>query len=209
MKKILFVCVALFVVGCSDKKDANRANFKSAISNYFAKNCILIDIDLPKTFKKYQDKKTKTFKLQPFYINSLEQYEYFYALGFLEKKEEIQKEKNWGNSYQEILLITYELSKKGQEQYQSSKKSFIGSQNGFCAGNYKVKEVQNFTKPADMLGYTMSEVKMSLSIDNIPDFAKTEKFKKVFKNFKAYTNKPESIVLVLTDNGWVSEQEIR
>lgn len=95
------------------------------------------------------------------------------------------KEKSWDDNHRDILLLTYELSKKGQEKYQSSKKSFFGSQNGFCAGNYKVKEILNFTEPSQMFGYTISEVQMSLEVDTVPNFAKTEKFSKVFKNFRA------------------------
>lgn len=106
---------------------------------------------------------------------------------------------------------TYQLTETGQSGFQPD--------NGFCFGKLTVAEVTNFTEPSERAGFTISQVNYTVSVNERPGWSQNEALVETFNlsdgglrtsDFLSRNDKPEQkkMILVKTNNGWVTEHEM-
>lgn len=192
MKKILFLVPLLFLVlGCADKKEANKSNFADALDEYYQKRCILISTKKSATIDPQFSFKSGE-RYGTWHVGDVDKYDYLTKLGLYKKSQ-----KN-GN-------ILYNITSKGEKVFTTYEHNIF---HGICVGNYEIDKITNFTKPANMLGRIASNVQFVSRVANKVDFAKSEEFKKLFKG-SLFKNTPNKMLMILTDNGWVSVNTVR
>lgn len=106
---------------------------------------------------------------------------------------------------------TYRLTETGQSAFQP--------ENGFCFGKVTVAEVTNFTEPSERGGFTISQANYTVDVEERPSWSRNEALVEAFSLSKSglrtsglmtRDDNPEQkkIILVKTNNGWVTEREI-
>lgn len=107
----------------------------------------------------------------------------------------------------------YNLTEMGEKEFSTyTTTGFVtNKRSGFCIGNFKVKEVKNFSNPSEMRGYTISHVNYTFSAENIVDWAKSEKIKDAFSSVRKNLDgvKEDNVTLILMNDGWVHEREMK
>jgi len=145
----------LVIAGCGSKQDANKSNFQSAIQDYLnTKNgvCVMVPAkEVPFTLQ-------KTGGMN--FINEPEKAAALVSAGLLSAKD-TQVKAAFGN--QMVAGIQYSLTDEGKKYLVKGAAGNVGNWDAFCGGKYKVKEVENFTQPADMFGTKISQVNSVVS----------------------------------------------
>lgn len=199
---LLAISISALFVACSDKKDANKSNFKTAINNYIEKDCIDIGsrYSFPLEIENNAFKKDEIARL-----GSLEK------VGLLKSTSKQIKDK-----YSRVAKLVdgfeYELTDFGKQVFVEEANRYGGGKYlKLCAGKYKVTEVINFTEPADMFGVKMSQVNFKKEAIDVPEWAfelvKEEEFEYASKRISKDID--DDIVLILTNDGWVTEKEFK
>jgi len=187
--------LAIALVGCSSPRNANKENFKALIDSFYEKKDIKC-IDAPFVFiQKFpvtvsKIPKDNYRKIEISKLNAL------VGVGLLDITSSDDK------------LITYSLTPKGSKYRMLSDNEWLG----FCAAEFQVDKLINFTEPSVLEGRTVSKVYFSISIKSIADWARDEKITKAFSagfyledSLKKNPNKEHSALLVLMNDGWVLE----
>lgn len=195
----------LALSGCANPKDANKRNFQAAISDYLKDKPACIKVTTA-----FGGKIKFPYRIRKFsYLSNEQLLKKFVAIGFLSS----QKIDNPG--YRRATI--YDLTDKGLSHFNES-------ENGFCYGKLRVKEILNFTEPnsksnsgysyySQLAGYTISTVNYTVETFDIDIWVKSEEVKKVFPAIKLMLNGKTSLrdstTLILTNDGWVHSDYFR
>ena len=178
-----FAITLVFAAGCDNKK-ASSGNFKTALQTYFDKTPLWLT----------KDSTTKTL---------------YYDFG-LDAKGNVSSYENDKALAAEALksagLLTsriYVLTSWGVKISHKIYETIPG--HPACYAYNRVKSVDNFTAPADLLGHTVSEVTYTYTFDRVEDWAKSTAIQNaipLLKGISDGTSKEGKIGVMLTNNGW-------
>lgn len=188
------------LAGCGSKQDANKSNFQSAIQDYLNTRkgvCVMLPAkEVPFTFQK-----TGGFHV----MNEPEKAAALMSAGLLSAKD-TQVKAFIGN--QMVPGVEYSLTDEGRKYLVKGGAGNVGNWDAFCGGKYKVKEVENFTQPADMFGAKVSQVNYLYEVDDVPNWAKVPALQAAYPLVKHdLTGAPgDKAVLVSTSEGWMHER---
>lgn len=146
-------------------------------------------------------------KLQKTLFNHKDKLDSLVNIGFLSSSN-IKLEDKYSFSKGKLIDgIEYNLTDLGKKSMFTD-----GKQSKLCAGRYKVKSIENFTEPADMLGTKFVRVIYKKEATDVPSWA-YELIKQ--KSFEIYSkNITENILndkieLILTNNGWIPAKDFK
>ncbi|WP_022666690.1 hypothetical protein [Desulfospira joergensenii] len=188
VKVMILVLLSSFLFSCSpDPKKANSENFKIAINEAIKKSGNSVSAR----------------------VFSKEDRELYTAAGLIEIYKELEEEKDIMNIIEnkKPKMVEVEKDRLTELGKRYHKKAMIGSH--FCYGNGEVIEILNFTEPASIAGYTVSHVKYTYKINNIPDWVHVlkKKYKWMEKDIdSSKTPLHGEATLILTNVGWVHEK---
>jgi len=189
LRMIVFALLTSFIISCSpDPKEATSENFTKAINEAIKEKGNFIS-------DRIFDGDRKLFKsagLIEIYTELEEKQDF---LSFIERRKD--------NNPEMVEVEKYRLTELGKKY---NKEKILGS--GFCYGNSEVVEIKNFTEPTNMGGYTVSHVKYTFKINNIPEWVHV--LKKKYKWMEKDINSSKTplsgkATLILTNTGWVHE----
>ncbi|MFT4437881.1 hypothetical protein ACMX25_31520 [Caballeronia sp. 15715] len=186
--------------GCGSKKDANKSNFESAIQSYLDTRSGVC-IALPA-----KDAPFKLEKVGGFNFN--QEHEKAAALvsaGLLSARDTAVP---LMGSNRMVAGSEYTLTDEGKKYLVKGGSGNLGGWDGFCGGKYKVKEVENFTEPADMFGTKISQVNYLYTVDDAPAWAKQPAIQALYPSLQKdlRANAGDKAVLVATNDGWMHER---
>lgn len=206
MKKlILSSMILLALTACSDPKKANETNFKNAINEYLTNTypeCYIkgnYPLEYDQSVLKYTETETLDMLVSENILNKT-------------NNKRIEKE-SWSGKEREITTVVYDLTEEGKKHYTANAtKDYRGQEVGaFCFGKASVNNISNFTEPSDAFGMTISQVKYSYKVSDIPIWIKAEKLSHKKSKLKADSESVETPIetkatLILTNNGWIHEK---
>ncbi|XUW91491.1 hypothetical protein OH764_31865 [Burkholderia sp. M6-3] len=193
-------CSLLAFAACGSKQDANKSNFQSAIQDYLDTKkgvCVMVPAkDLPFTLQKSGGMN---------FINEPEKAAALVSAGLLSAKD-TQVKAAFGN--QMVAGVEYSLTDEGKKYLVKGGADNMGKWDAFCGGKYKVKEVENFTQPADMFGTKISQVNYLYEVDDAPAWAKQPAIQAAYPSVQHdLSGAPgDKAVLVVTNDGWMHER---
>ncbi|MGF6261913.1 hypothetical protein OKW49_002841 [Paraburkholderia youngii] len=193
-------CGLFSLVGCGSKQDANKSNFQSAIQDYLDTTkgvCVMVPAkEVPFTLQ-------KTGGMN--FINEPEKAAALVSAGLLSAKD-TEVKAAFGN--QMVAGVQYSLTDEGKKYLVKGAAGNLGNWDAFCGGKYKVKEVENFTQPADMFGTKISQVNYLYEVDDAPAWAKQPAIQAAYPSLQRDLNGApgDKAVLVATSDGWMHER---
>ncbi|MGT2469308.1 hypothetical protein [Paraburkholderia terrae] len=200
-KVIAISAVTLFgLSGCGSKQDANKSNFQSAIQDYFNTKsgvCVMVPAkEIPFTLQKSGGMN---------FINEPEKAAALVSAGLLSAKD-TEVKADFGNKM--VAGVQYSLTDEGKKYLVKGAAGNLGNWDAFCGGKYKVKEVENFTQPADMFGTKISQVNFIYEVDDVPAWAKQPALQAAYPSVQHdLSDAPgDKAVLVATSDGWMHER---
>jgi hypothetical protein len=184
------LCAALILTtGCSHKKDATKANFKTAIGNYYNAHpeCVWSS---PVKFPVQAD---------PNKPDQSTGYDALTDAGLLTRTPE-QKSGFLGIGSKQVN--DYDLSSKGRSTW-TPDPTQPGSGN-FCYGHRDVTSIDNFVPSGDKNGDSTASVDYHYTISGIADWANSTEMKTAFPTIQATQSTPQAdkATLILTNDGW-------
>ncbi|MFM0390984.1 hypothetical protein [Paraburkholderia phytofirmans] len=198
---IAAVTTSLFLLsGCGSKQDASKGNFQTAIQDYLNTKtgvCVMMPAkEAPFTLQK---------KGGMDFINAPEKAAALVSAGLLSAKD-MDVKSAFGN--QMVPGAQYSLTDEGKKYLVKGGAGNMGGWDAFCGGKYKVKEVENFTQPADMFGTKISQVNYLYEVDDAPAWAKQPAIQAAYPSVQHdVTGSPgDKAVLVATNDGWMHER---
>ncbi|MFM0219787.1 MULTISPECIES: hypothetical protein [Paraburkholderia] len=193
-------CSLLALAGCGSKQDANKSNFQAAIQDYLDTKkgvCVMVPAkELPFTLQKSGGMN---------FINEPEKAAALVGAGLLSAKD-TQVKAAFGN--QMVAGVEYSLTDEGRKYLVKGAAGNLGNWDAFCGGKYKVKDVENFTQPADMFGTKISQVNYLYEVDDAPAWAKQPAIQAAYPSVQHdLSGAPgDKAVLVATNDGWMHER---
>lgn len=206
MKSIMITSVSLALLlilnGCSDSKDANKKNFKTAIQTYLdAKPGLCVGYqasELPFTM----DQDGGFFRERVVRANALVE------AGLLSRRD---TEVQMIGAAKMVPGYEYNITEAGKKYLVAGAAGNLAASDGFCSGHYIVKEVTSFSEPTDAFGGHVSQANYTVIVEDVADWAKhpavQAAFPSVAKELKADVS--DKAVLVLTSEGWMHERIFR
>ena len=214
MKTRLFAstCIALTLAACSSPKDANNANFAKAIDAHFAKECISIQ---PFVMAAGGSRYPMTIELQKknnfitqaavdqANATATRPVDVLVKAGVLTVTDGTKQEKQlFGNGEVTVPTKVYTLTDLGKKSLASPDGDVM------CVGHYKVDEVVRFTQPNNALGQTVSEVSLTVSPVDVPDWAKGTDVQKMYGlDNKLADHVKATRTVVLASDGWIDAND--
>lgn len=198
--KITLLATTLLVLlsACTDKKDANKSNFKEVINKKLEKQCIEIGY---------------SYRLFPVGIElkdyDKDKYDTLEKVGLIKSTA---KQIEMYGSKKLVDGFEYDLTDLGKKAFIEEEKSINGKYLKLCAGKYKVTEIDNFTQPADMMGVKLVRVKFKKEAVDIPAWAYELVKEKSFENYETLISKDikeDSTELILTNEGWILAKDFK
>jgi hypothetical protein len=204
----------LMLVACSgDPKVASEKSFEAALQKYADKEgsqCFAHQAKFPLTHTAYGDE-DGIFKN----MSALK------AAGLVDIKElEVKEQPDYSKrppGKVAIRKLEIQLTDEGKkaftEKLDGAKVRAFGG-GAFCFGKKTIVKVERFTEPSDAMGIKMSQVNYTYRIDDVPSWAKHEAVGKQFPEVaKAVGSSKEPLqgkaAVVLTNQGWIHEREMR
>src|SRR6202042_198653 len=92
---------------------------------------------------------------------------------------------------QKVPATEYSLTEEGKKYLVKSGAGNVGGFDAFCGGKYKVKEVENFTEPADMFGTKISQVNFTVVAEDAPNWAKQPQVKAAYPDVTGGLDAPQ------------------
>jgi hypothetical protein len=199
--RFTLVAAALLVSACSDPKAANEKNFKTAIQK-------AMDAEYPTCYVKSNFPAT----IGGFDVSGNKRnFKALVSAGLLSEKEEPHMTTEYLRNRVEVQP-TYYLTDEGKKYYKAGvAKTVLGETvGGFCFGKGVVKDITEFTEPADMGGVKASRVSFTYQVSDIPAWATSPEILAAMPRLKADVESEKTPikggdVLALTNNGWVSQ----
>ena len=204
--KLCFTVILLTCLlgGCSNVKDANKSNFKTAAQDFLDTQYpySYIMVNFPYRSDKISIRNTAGLLHE------------MARLGLVEETEvERRNVSSLGSGEKVKIIYSYELVAAGAEFYKpDADKNLKGEDFGaFCFGKANVVKIINFTEPTDYLGVKVAQVTYAYTVTDIPEWAKDEELLKLDSQLKedvqsAAMPLEKTETFVLTDKGWVHEQ---
>lgn len=196
------IAIAVLVAACSDPKAANEKNFKVAIQK-------TLDAEYPKCYV------TANFPATVGAFDVSGNKANFKALvnaGLLSEKEESHEVAGYFGKKNVVVEPTFYLTEEGRKFYKAdaAKALMGGAVGGFCFGKATVKEITQFTEPADMGGIRASRVSFTYQVNDFPAWARLPETLFANTRLKADVESEKTPieggdVLALTNNGWMSQ----
>jgi hypothetical protein len=186
--------------GCGSKQDANKSNFQAAIQDYLNTKtgvCVMMPAkEVPFTLQ-------KTGNID--FINAPQKAAALVDAGLLSAKD-MDVKSAFGN--QMVPGVQYSLTDEGKKYLVKGGAGNVGNWDAFCGGKYKVKEVENFTQPADMFGTKISQVNYLYEVDDAPSWTKQPALQAAYPSVQRdLSGTPgDKAVLVATSEGWMHER---
>jgi hypothetical protein len=200
--RMVLIALAVFAAGCSDPKAANEKNFKAAIQKS-------LDAEYPTCYV------TANF---PATIGGVDvggnkaNFKALVSAGLLSEKEEPHEVEGWGRNKQIVVQPTFYLTDEGKKFYKADgAKTIMGdATGGFCFGKATVKEITEFTEPADIMGMRASQVMFTYMVSDFPAWAKLPEMLAANHRLQIDVGSEKNPIqhrglLALTNNGWVSK----
>ena len=190
----------LTLAGCGSKQDANKSNFQAAIQDYLNTKrgiCVMMPAkEAPFTLQKTGNTD---------FINAPEKAEALVKAGLLSAKD-TEVKSVFGNTL--VPGVQYSLTEDGKKYLVKGGAGNNGSWDAFCGGKYKVKEVENFTQPANMFGTKISQVNYLYEVDDAPSWTKQPAIQAAYPLVQRdVAGSPgDKAVLVATNDGWMHER---
>lgn len=173
MKKILgMIAICVLLIGCNDPKEVSNENFEKVINKYLIEKkesftCKKVGRNFPlkDTFGVYE----KSFRN---YIDS----------GLMKVDiQELEKKDFLTGKIVKDFRRTYSLTKRGEKHLKDGK---------FCFGKPVLFNVISFTEPVIFMGKTVSEVRYSYKLKDLPKWLTSNK------------EKEKRLTIYLTNEGW-------
>lgn len=193
--------VTLFgMAGCGNKKDANKSNFSEAIQGYL-NTTKGVCVSLPRKEAPFALEKKGGF----FFNHEPEKAAALVSAGLLAASD-TEVPGMFGK--QKVAATQYVLTDEGKKYLVKGGAGNVGEFDAFCGGRYKVKEVENFTEPADMFGTKISQVNFSVVAEDAPSWVKQPQIEAAYPSVKEGLDEPAQsrAVLVATNEGWMHER---
>lgn len=201
----------LTLMGCSSPKDASKDNFIKVINNYIEKECVMVttgDEEFPATIEL---RPTDNIFAAGRKEKLTAKYDALVSVGMLEVKEGSAQVNKGMFDKTKVTVPTkiYSLSTKGKQSVSES--GSVGKKQIFCVAKYQVDEIKNFSEPAPAMGYKISKVNYSFSPTDVVDWASNENILAAFPRLSKQLekNQEKSVALVLMNDGWVHERDVR
>ena len=202
--RITLIAVAVLLIACSDPKAASEKNFKISIQKSLdaAYPMCYVKANFPAAIPASDPYRSKS-ELQA-----------LVSAGLLSVKEESREvsEKIFFSDKIRIKMVVemvYNLTEEGKKFYKADgEKDLYGKPiGGFCFGKATVKEIPEFTEPADAGGVRSSRVTYTYQVSELPDWAKLPATIAVIPRLKKDVESEKTPIksmamLMLTNNGW-------
>lgn len=199
--RIALIAAAIFVSGCSDPKAANEKNFKISIQK-------TLDDKYPRCYFT-GDFPVTTSKI----LFNKKAYAALVAVGLLSVKDEPHEVKVsfLSDKTKTIMEPVFRLTEKGNEFYKAdvgkAGMMFQEGKGGFCFGKATVKQITEFTAPADAGGVQLSQVTFTYQVSDLPAWAKLPEISAAIAALKDAVESEKkplegTAMLILTNNGW-------
>jgi hypothetical protein len=197
---VLSAAALLALSACGSKKDANKSNFADAIQDYL-NTTKGVCVALPRKEAPFALEKKGGF----FLSNEPQKAAALVSAGLLSASE---TEMPGLFANQKVAATQYALTDEGKKYLVKGGSGNLGGFDAFCGGKLKVKEVQNFTEPADMFGTKISQVNYSMVAEDVPGWAKQPAVQAAYPEVKLGLDEPSAskAVLVATNEGWMHER---
>ncbi|KXV15809.1 hypothetical protein CR51_02080 [Caballeronia megalochromosomata] len=199
MLSAIGITAAMLLSACGSKKDANKSNFADAIQSYLdTRNGVCIS--LPAKEAPFRLEKKTLFDI----IHAQEKATAMVSAGLLSARD-IEMPQPGTNKL--VAGTEYSLTDSGKKFLVKGGSGNLGNWDGFCGGKYKVREVENFTEPADMFGAKISQVNYTYEVDGVPAWTKDSSLQAQFPNLVTALapTAGDKAVLVATNDGWMHE----
>lgn len=204
-----WVLFALLGVACSDITEANESNFAAAINRDLAKEQKCVQLTLPTQIPVSDGKRRVYHPPELPLMDALVKY------GLISTHQEDIAEEGafWGKKEApKHPYIVYELTDKGRQAEAKGKGHpfYAPGRTYLCYGAGEVKEVTNFTAPADVSGLKVSQAQYTYRVKNLADWAKAPEVASADQNLAAAARGDVlvgSAPLILTAKGWQTERE--
>lgn len=199
--RITLIAVAVLLSACSDPKSANEKNFKIAIQKKLdeARPTCYVIANFPGTIPNSLDNDKLSFKA-------------LVDAGMLTVKDESRM--TTGLMFNKVAVQpVFSLTEEGKKYYKPAMmKSGLGDDfGGFCFGKPIVREIVEFTEPADVMGGRVSQVTYTYELSELPAWAKQPQIVAALPKLKKDVESEKTPIktrdiLVLTNNGWKSDR---
>ncbi len=195
------LAVTALLSGCSDPKAASKDNFKAALQQYYDAHpdCASRSFTLPAEVEASQ-----TFGRRD--MDALANAGLLTATQF-QKTEPA----GFGGKTQNATYIRYQVTDAGAKAIHKGANSFLGGTD-VCFARRNIDAIGTFTEPADMMGVRASRVSYTYSLKDIASWAKDPAIQEAFPEIKralAASTAEATDGLVLTNDGWKQEHELR
>ncbi|WP_333877535.1 hypothetical protein [Methylobacter sp.] len=199
--------VAVAIVGCSDPKAANEDNFKVSIQAY-------LDTAYPKCYL-YTELPTT---IGDFDLNRIkEKLQALAKAGIVSKKEGSREISDYFSRVKKTVPAPlFDLTDEGRKYYKPDIEKTLGGKSvgGFCFGKARIKEITQFTEPADLFGQKVSSVNYTYEVYDLPEWAKSPEIISAIDSLKSDVESLTTPVkkmeaVILTNNGWVHEKILK
>ena len=204
MKKLLILISALFLLACSDPKEANKENFIKAISAWksIQKACFSLPSNFPIEIQKDSGEGNGRNLTV---LNELA------SMGFLKKEDAMVQEKKFTFTRvpKQVPGYRFTATEQAKDLIVEPEKKGLFSSTEICYGTYEINDVKLFSEPTEFMGETISRVTYLYSLGYAAEWAVTNK--KLLENVSVLAKDVASMntpyegkaVLVLTNEGWM------
>lgn len=213
----LTVISLLGLQACNDPKAASENNFAKVIEARLKENPVCFELKGTKLPSRNQIKGSGIYlQADMTELHALAELGLLGIKNVIVKGEEKSVRRPFGSTEKyklpDSVFEEYTLTESGKKHYaeyvsRGGWHANAGDKVGkFCYAEKKLNEIVNWTEPADMMGFTISEVTYKYSFDNVADWAKTETARDKLKIFAGdeLSNQPLTarMGLQLTNKGW-------
>ena len=209
----LSVSLATLITGCSTTDSANEEDFKYAINERLADDCLMLttyDANFPVTIDVPQTERERMISASN---QKLKQYDALVDAGLLKVESESREiMATLADDAHEVAANTYSLTDQGEQALKkvTMQSAMGGERKGFCVASYQVDEVLEFSEPQEKMGETVSYVQYTMAPTGIKEWGQSNAVQQAFPNVasRLEASRRENATLVLTDDGWVDKTEM-
>lgn len=185
--------LAALLSACGDAKEATEGNFRSALQDDVGNMGPAVCLEAPAPRMPFVMDQ-RVVSQHPELADRAKRADALARAGLLEREDLSDGRQR------------YTLTKEGRDLY--AREDGL-EQGGFCFGKVRIEGVDNFT-PAQAIdgGYTVSHVRYSYKINDLPDWAEEDSLQKAYKGglegLDALQHK--RAMMILTNKGWQTER---
>lgn len=208
------IAVLAVVLGCGSSREVSKANFKKVLDAHFSKDCLGVveafPAYLPLT-KGLGDAERAALEAE--HAVELRHYDALIGAGLLSVSEGMQIERNaLGEEVVRSPARVYQLTERGKKLYREGHFEPPFARLGkLCVASIAVEKIDAFSQPDLWEGRTASHVGFMYSAKDPTELARLPAVRAAYPEITDLLEgkEHEMAVLVLTDKGWVHEDEAR